>query len=209
MMNILSNRKIRFFMAFFSLLLLFDMIQDSYAKYVSSAGATSDLTIAKWAFTVNNQDVLTNSDFSSTITPTFPGSTYIATGYIAPSSEGYFEIEIDSSNVDVTFRETIGLELADTNTVTDLEITGYSLNGGNVVSLSGNNPTIVTEHSLNEQNTVNTYTIYVRWKEGTGETMNNAADTQAAKNGVASVAITIDFLQTTSANASPSSANNP
>ena len=182
MMNILSNRKIRFFMAFFSLLLLFDMIQDSYAKYVSSAGATSDLTIAKWAFTVNNQDVLTNSDFSSTITPTFPGS---------------------------TFRETIGLELADTNTVTDLEITGYSLNGGNVVSLSGNNPTIVTEHSLNEQNTVNTYTIYVRWKEGTGETMNNAADTQAAKNGVASVAITIDFLQTTSANASPSSANNP
>lgn len=197
MINILKNRKIRFFMAFFSLLLLFDMIQNSYAKYVSSAEASSNFTIAKWAFKVNDQDVLTNSDFSNTITPVFPGNSYVGQGYIAPNSEGYFDIEIDSTDVDVTFDETITLALDDDNTVTDLQITKYQLNGGQAINFSNNNTVITTSHSLNEQNTVNTYRIYVKWLEGNNETMDNEDDTLASKNGVAAVSITINFIQTT------------
>ena len=196
MINILKNRKIRLFMAFFSLFLLFDMVQDSYAKYVSSATASSNMTIARWAFLVNDQDVLSNSDFSSTIVPVFPGNSYVATGYIAPDAEGYFEIEIDSSDVDVSFIETITLSLSSTNTVTDLEVYGYSLNGGSIVYFN-NDPTVITSnHALHEQNTLNTYTIYVRWKEGTGELMDNEDDTDATLHGVAAVDINVNFLQT-------------
>lgn len=197
MSNILKNNKIRLFLAFFSLFILFDMIQDSYAKYVSSASASSNLSIARWAFQVNSQDVLSNSDFSSTIVPVFTGSNYISQGYIAPGVEGYFDVEINSTNVDVTFLETITLSLADDNNISDIEITGYTLNGGTFVPFNGTT-VISTNHSLNEQITVNTYRIFVRWKEGTGETMNNAADTAAASSGVAAVDININFLQTVS-----------
>ena len=78
-------------------------------------------------------------------------------------------------------------------------ITGYQLNNGNLVTFSNNN-VITTNHALNEQNTVNTYRIFVKWIDGTGETMNNADDTSASSNGVASVDITINFIQTTSSN---------
>ena len=195
-MGLLKNRRIRFFLAFLSLFLLFDMVQNSYAKYVSSAEATNNLTIAKWAFEVNDQDVLTNSDFSNTITPVFAGSNYVNAGYIAPDSEGYIEIEVDSSNVDVSFNETITVGLADTNTVTDLVITKYQINNGAITNFQANQNSITTTHSLNSQNTVNTYRIYVKWLEGSGETMNNAADTNAAKNGTAAIAVTINFIQT-------------
>ena len=195
---LLKDRRIRLFIAFLSLFFLFDMIQNSYAKYVSSADATSDFTIAKWAFTVNSQDVLTNSDFSNTIVPYFPGSNYINQGYIAPGAEGYIEIEIDSSNVDVTYSETITVDLGDDNTVTDLEFFKYKINNGSFVTVQQNQNSITTSHALNEVNTVNTYYLYFRWKEGSGETMDNDDDTQASKNGTASVAVTIDFLQTIS-----------
>jgi len=195
MNNILKNRKIRLFIAFFSLFLLFDMIQDSYAKYVSSASASSNMTIARWAFNVNSQDVLSNSDFSSTITPVFPGNNYVAAGYIAPNAEGYFEIEINSSNVDVSFQETITLSLANDNTVSDMVITGYTLNGGTLIELN-NSMSITTNHALNEQNTVNTYRIFVKWLDGTGENMNNAADTAASSSGTAKVNVNINFIQT-------------
>ena len=198
MMQLMKNRRIRFFIAFLSLFLLFDMIQNSYAKYVSSAEATNNLTIAKWAFQVNDQDVLTNSDFSNTITPVFPGSNYVNQGYIAPNSEGYFDIEIDSSNVDVSFNETITIGLDTTNTVSDLVITKYQINGGSIINFQNNQNSITTSHALNDQNSVNTYRIYVKWLEGSGETMNNAADTNASKNGIAAIAITINFIQTTS-----------
>ena len=198
MMQLMKNRRIRFFIAFLSLFLLFDMIQNSYAKYVSSAEATNNLTIAKWAFQVNDQDVLTNSDFSNTVTPVFPGSNYVNQGYIAPNGEGYFDIEIDSSNVDVSFNETITIGLDTTNTVSDLVITKYQINGGSIINFQNNQNSITTSHALNNQNSVNTYRIYVKWLEGSGETMNNAADTNASKNVIAAIAITINFIQTTS-----------
>ena len=120
--------------------------------------------------------------------------------------EGYFELEIDSTDVDVTFKESITLSLANDNTVDDLQIVGYSLNGGSIVYFNNGPTTITTNHTLNEQNTVNTYTIYVKWLEGNGETMDNEDDTAASSDGVAKVSVSINFLQTIT---SPSSSSTP
>ena len=102
MLNILKKRQFKLLLACISLLLLLDLIQDTYAKYISGAEATADFAIARWAFLVNSQDVLDESDFSNTIVPTFDTNANIATGVIAPTSTGYFDIEIDSSDVDVS-----------------------------------------------------------------------------------------------------------
>ena len=75
--KLLNNRKFRILLACISLIILMDLIQDTYAKYVSSADANSNFTIARWAFTVNNQDIITNNDFSTTIVPVIDANSNI------------------------------------------------------------------------------------------------------------------------------------
>ncbi len=203
MKQIFYNRKFRIVLACISLLLLVNAVQETYAKYVSSADANSNFSIARWAFVVNNQDVVNNSNFSNTIVPTFDANANIASGVIAPTSTGYIDVTIDSSNVGVAFDETITLSRAAGSTVNDIVFKGYKLNNGNMV-LFGNDPTVITStHPLNEQTTVNTYRIFIEWNDNPNtENMNNAADTQAAKNGTAGVRVTINFIQK-AANSSP------
>ena len=172
------------------------MMQDSFAKYVSTAEANGNFTIARWAFMVNQQDVLNNSDFSTTIIPTFDADQNIATGVIAPTSTGYFDVTIDSTNVGVAYDEEISLSNGTNSTVTDLIFTGYKLNNGNTISFQNStNPSFTISHSLNEQNRVNTYRFFIEWRDGQGENMNNSADTQASKNGSAAVKINLRFIQ--------------
>ena len=171
------------------------MIQSTYAKYVSSASATGKFTIAEWTFKVNNIDVVSGSNFSNIIVPTYDTNSNISTGVIAPTSTGYFDLVIDSSRVDVSYNQTITVSVGDDNTITDLKITGYKINNSETILFSGTNNTITTTHNLSDTNTTNTYRIFIEWFDGTGETMNNAADTAAASDGVASVKVNLNFTQ--------------
>lgn len=196
MNNFIQNRKFRILIACISLLLLVDLVQDTYAKYISSANATSDFTIAKWSFLVNNQDIINNQDFTNTIIPTFDPNQNIKSGVIAPTSTGYFDVTIDSSNVGVSFTETITLSKNLENTVTDIVFTGYKKNNDAIVTINDEDTaTITNTHLLGEERTENTYRFYIKWLDGTGETMNNAADTEATKTGMAKVDINIQFIQ--------------
>ena len=154
MNKIINNRKFRLLLACISLLILVDLVQDTYAKYVSSASANSNFTIARWAFTVNNQDIVANNNFSNTIIPTFDQNDNISNNVIAPTSTGSFEITIDSSNAEVAFNEIITLSKPGTNSVTDLVITGYKKNNDPIVNFENNNTTITTLHTLDEENKV-------------------------------------------------------
>ena len=196
MEKLFHNRKFKLLIACLSLLLLLDLMQDTYAKYISSADATSNLTIARWAFLVNEEDVLNNSDFSNTIIPVFDSNANISEGVIAPTSTGYFDIEIDSSNVGVSFDETISLAKSSNNTVDDIVFIGYKKNNGNVVTFDNNTTSITTTHLLGEETTLNTYRFYIQWNDNeTTETMNNADDTEAAASGTAAISINIQFIQ--------------
>jgi len=190
-----QDRKVRFLIAFFLFLLLIDLIQESYAKYTSSAEATGQFAIAEWSFKINDQDIITNNDFSATIVPEFDTNQYIADDVIAPTSTGHFEVEIDSSDVGVAFDEEITLSIPQDSPVQDIRFTGYKLNNGTVVQLSSASPTITTSHSLNEVQTTNTYTFYIEWLDGTGETMDNADDTEAAGEGSTVVSVNVNFIQ--------------
>ncbi|MBR4261800.1 MAG: hypothetical protein IKQ35_00365 [Bacilli bacterium] len=195
MINVINDRKIRFVIAFGLLCLLIGMIQSSYAKYVSSASATGKFTIAEWTFKVNNIDVVSGSNFSNTLVPTYDTNTNISSGVIAPTSTGYFDLVIDSTKVDVSYNQTITVSTGDDNTITDLKITGYKINNSETILFTGENNTITTTHNLSDTNKTNTYRIYIEWVDGTGESMNNAADTAAASNGVASVKVGLNFTQ--------------
>ena len=186
-------KKVYLLLALASLLLLVSVIQNTYAKYISKATANSNFTIASWNFKVNNQDINANSNFSNVIVPVFENNPNIKDNVIAPTSEGYFDINIDHSNVDVSFTEKINLNFSDTNTVSDLKITGYAINDGSIIDFNENE--ISTDCLLNDDVKINKYRFYVTWIDNDGQTMQNKDDTEAAKNGNASISVSLSFIQ--------------
>ena len=186
------NRKITFLLALLALFYCVSLIQSTYAKYLSTADADTNITIARWNILVNNQDISQNSNFSEVLEPTFTGNENIKDGVIAPTATGYFDITIDGSTTDVSFSYDISLSEADDNTVTDLKITKYEIDGH---SYTYNGP-ISGNILLNDQNRALTVRVYVEWVDQTDdETMTNVDDTTAANSGVAKFKVNVNVIQ--------------
>ena len=186
------NKKIIFFLALMSLFYCVSLMQETYAKYISSAGANASLAIARWNILVNTVDIVNNSSFSTNLAPTFEGTTYIRNGVIAPTAEGYFEITINGSDTDVSFTYTISLDIGSTNTVDDLKITRYVMD-----NVEHNVTGDITGNILyNDATRSKTIRVYVEWDDDAQtETMDNEDDTAATRNGVATVDVTVNVVQ--------------
>ena len=186
------NRKITFLLALLALFYCVSLIQSTYAKYLSTADADTNITIARWNILVNNQDISQNSNFSEVLEPTFTGNENIKDGVIAPTATGYFDITLDGSTTDVSFSYDISFSEADDNTVTDLKITKYEIDGH---SYTYNGP-ISGNILLNDQNRALTVRVYVEWVDQTAdETMTNVDDTTAANSGVAKFKVNVNVIQ--------------
>jgi len=188
------SKKSRIIIALVSLFILLSMIQETYAKYITSASTNTNMTIARWNILINNQDITNNNTFTDKIAPIFPGSDYIAPNILAPLSEGYIDLIIDHTSVDVAFTETITLSHTEENTISDLKITGYSIDDG-VVNYFTDSTIITNVIPINPITTNHKIRIYVKWLDGENETMDNAADTSATTNGNASIKIDVSFIQ--------------
>lgn len=186
------NRKITFLLALLALFYCVSLIQSTYAKYLSTADADTNITIARWNILVNNQDISQNSNFSGVLEPTFTGNENIKDGVIAPTATGYFDVTLDGSTTDVSFSYNISLSEADDNTVTDLKITKYEIDGQ---SYAYNGP-ISGNILLSDQNRALTIRVYVEWVDQTDdETMTNVDDTTAANEGVAKFKVNVNVIQ--------------
>lgn len=191
-MNI--KRKIRFFVALISLFYCVTLIQATYAKYVTSADANANITIARWNVLVNGQDVKNNSDFSSKITPVFAGNDNIAANIIAPTATGYFDIIINGNSTDVSFTYSVSLKNDDNSQVKDLKLINYALDGGETTEFVDNK--ITGNVLLNDSNKIHTIRVYVMWNDETNtSTMNNASDTAATQNGKAILDVDVNLIQ--------------
>ena len=124
------NKKLILFISCISLILCLLIVRQTYAKYMNTTEGNTNITIARWRILVNNQDIRNNPEITETITPVLLENEHIKPGVIAPTSEGYFDIVIDSSNVDVSFNYTITPSIQENSCVKDLNVTGYSLNNG-------------------------------------------------------------------------------
>ena len=198
LLNLIKKRKIRILLALLSLTILLSSIQSSYAKYLSAANAIANVTISRWSIIVNNQDILNNSDFSSTIVPTFESNTHIANNIIAPTSRGSIQLDIDGTNTDVSYRGTIDFELSDDTTIPDIKITGYKINNDAVHNFTANEEHEITiTHLRTDTSKTDIVIIYFEWIDGTGESMNNLQDAAATRNAIAKVNVNVDFVQIT------------
>ena len=118
------------------------LASETYAKYVSSATSTSSSSIARWRILVNNDDITVGATSTTLITPEFPGSDDISSNVIAPNAEGYFDLVIDASNVDVSFKYTITVEPNENSPVSELIATKYAINGNEEIEFEEDEDTL-------------------------------------------------------------------
>lgn len=186
--------KFKIIATFISVLILVTSIQDTYAKYKTDASGTTNMSIARWNIDINNQDIISSNYITNTLNPYFIDNANVADGVIAPTAVGYFDVNIDCSEVDVSFNYTVTTNVDETSSVDDLIIIGYSVNGGAINTVEG---TMNINESIlfSELNKIRNMRIYIKWDEDTGA-MTNADDTIAAlSQGTAKLNVMVNFTQ--------------
>lgn len=154
-----------------------------YAKYLTSATGSTNIPIAKWNILVNNQSIKDSPDISNSIQPVFPGNDNIASNIIAPTAEGYFDLNFDFTDTDVSFKYTIKLSSNPESSVTDLVATGYSVDNGNKIEFDNYNEEISDTILLTDSIDTRSIRVYVLWNDNTDTSnMNNIDDTISTKS---------------------------
>ena len=184
------------FIVFFVLVLCLSityLFQTSYAKYRKQVTGELNADISSWIIKVNNEDITESRTLENEITPVFDTNQYVKANTIAPGSTGYFDIIIETVNVDVDYN----VEIVDSKEATDLQdlvLKQYELND------SGTRVNI-TNHTYSQDFTKNTERTKIRfyfvWDDDpTTETMNNQADTSyQLDNDATKINLAIKFKQ--------------
>ncbi len=191
-----NNNRFKIIVFFAGLLFLVTLVQETYAKYRVDADGTATVNIARWNIVVNEQDIIDNNYITNTLTPTFAENPHIADGVIAPTAIGYFDLNIDCTNVDVSFSYSISTELDAENDVDDLVVIGYTVDGGAMNAIEGQMDEVSEDIYFDATNKTRDIRIYVQWDDSESATMDNASDTQAAlAEGSAKINAMINFTQ--------------
>lgn len=191
------NKKITIPLCIICFLLCLFFIEDTYAKYITSTNESASMNIARWRILVNNKDIRENSTTNAIITPIFNGNDNINSGIIAPNSEGYFDLIIDATEADVSFKYKIEISVNQNSPVKDLITTKYIIDNGNEIPLEKDNATIENT-VLHKDNTkpIN-IRVYIKWDDSNEATMDNDADTEATKqvDNPAKMDVKLSFTQ--------------
>ena len=194
------KKKVIIILTFLSLILCLFFTYESYAKYITSTSEEANMKIARWRILVNNKDIRDGNTTNAIITPIFEGNDNIASNIIAPTSTGYFDLVIDASEADVSFKYKIELSVNENSSVQDLVATSYQINSGTKIPLTKDNQVI--EGTIIHADNINTLTIrvYIIWDDSNEATMDNTADTEVTKDSNNSAKINVNLAFTQIAN---------
>lgn len=126
-----SKTKIKILKILFviSLIISLLLIYDTYAKYQEQVYTNHGSTIKKWKMIVNDKIIREQESLNQVVLPTLEKNTFIGDNLIVPGREGYFDMEIDFSQVEVPFSVEFFLEQNETsstyNKLVDFEFYGY------------------------------------------------------------------------------------
>lgn len=176
-----------------SLSLTLCFMSNTYSRYVANTTGNVEVQFAKWQILVNENDITTSSSSSIELTPVVEQNQYVADNKVAPSSKGYFDIDIDPTNVEVSFDYSISLTIENTN-IPDLMITKYSIVDSSYdedkdeLQINNIKDNTITGSLTYDNKTENfkfepfTIRIYFEWYEGTDEIMNDLADSEVGND---------------------------
>lgn len=167
----------------------------TYSKYRNAIVGTTDMDISVWNIKVNTEEINGKQVLTNDITPTFDSDSNVRTGVLAPGVTGYYDIVIDSTDVDVSFSYSLTCVNSTESTIDDLTVTGYQINPSTSPPIEDYVTDITGNIILNEDTL--TIRIFIEWDDSITATMDNAADTAAVVDPNAKALITnsIQFTQ--------------
>lgn len=188
------KKKICISLLIISVLIALFEIQTTYAKYLTSAEGKGSMKVARWKILVNNEDIRDDKTLQSEITPVFEGSEHIKENVIAPTSVGYFDLIIDASEADVSFKYTIDITPNIDSSVKDMKIIKYIIN--NEETILTDNTFKIEKEVLHKDNTepIN-IRVYIMWDDSESSTMDNQEDTKATLTNDAKLNVNLHFTQ--------------
>lgn len=182
-------KKFKLLLVIATLATTLSLMSNTYSRYVASSTGNVEVEFAKWQILVNDTDITTNTSSNISFEPTIETNENVADNKIAPSSTGYFDIEIDPTNVDTSFKYTINLNI-DNENIPDLIITKYTIIPENHTDKDVLVYNYLVDNKL--ENTLNydktnpftkfTVRVYFQWYEGENELMNDTMDTELANS---------------------------
>lgn len=206
-------KKIKILLVILSLAITLSLMSNTFSRYVSKATGNIDMAFSKWQILVNNVDITSNTSSSIDLTPVLEENNNVATNTVAPGSKGYVDIDIDPTNVDVSFNYSINLEVKNEE-VKDLIITNYAILDQNYIEGDLIETIPLEDNTINEtllyNNTIDnfkfepfTVRIYFEWYEGENEQLNDDEDTEigtkaANENTPLEITASINFEQNSS-----------
>lgn len=183
-----NKKKIILLFACLSLITFLGSTAYTYAKYFSQTKRDIGTNIKKWNIKINNQDVINGSDITNQINVEFAGSEHVAANKLAPGSEGSFVMELDYSNVEVSFKYEISI---DSSNITDSDGNTIEVNDIGISKLLVDGVEISTGGSLSITNEVDIATetdkikeieVYLVWDDSEDAELSNEEDTEIVKN---------------------------
>ena len=181
------KKKVKIILVMIMLSFTMCIMSNTYSRYVADTTGEIEALFSKWQILVNDNDILNNTETSFKLVPIINDNKNVKTNTIAPSSTGYFDIEIDPSLVDVSFDYDITFNIDNTE-FTDLMISKYAILDNNYVEGDVINYNSINENKINgtllyDNNTENfkfnkfTVRVFFEWYEGETEKMNDENDT--------------------------------
>lgn len=181
------NTKMKFLVVLISLSITLCLMSNTYSRYVADTTGNVEVSFSKWQILVNESDITSGNTSTITLTPVVEGNANVKSNTLAPSSKGYFDIDIDPSNVELSFNYDITLSVLN-NDIPDIMITKYAILDSDYEEGDELELTVIQNNeiqgSLNYNKNVQnfefepmTIRIYFEWYEGNNESMDDDDDT--------------------------------
>ena len=185
------KKRIKILIAFVALAFSLSLISTTYSRYVADANGDVAVALAKWQILVNDEDITNGNVETIDITPTIVENENVASGKLAPSSTGYYDIEIDVTNVETSFDLNITL---DNDDMADLRITSYSIDDGEEIDIDDNEISESFDYD-EDLDTIN-IRIYFEWYDVADGDMDDDDDTDyATTNDSVTISTQLAFEQ--------------
>lgn len=175
------RKKIKLLILLIVLTLTLGSMSVTYSRYVASVDGDVEVALARWQILVNNNDITSRETSTIEITPNIVENEYIRSNMLAPSSKGFFDIDIDPTNVDVSFNYEVTLD--NNLEFEDIVINKYTIidfdhNEDDELELFDIEENIIANTVMLEENLKPfTLRVYFEWYEDDNKVLTDEDDT--------------------------------
>ena len=193
--------KFKVLIVFAILAFALSIVSNTYSRYVAAAEESIDLALANWQILLNDEDITSSSSSAGTINPVILENENVANNKLAPSSVGYFDIDIDASFVEISFNYNI--KINKNEVLDDLLITKYKLieEGTNpeetdYINVVNNKINGTVDYSDEASAKSFKIRVFFEWFDDVNEESDDESDTEIVKNNNSlTLDATIKFTQ--------------